>query len=98
MEISQKRLKELERAESKLLALEAGGVDNWENYGDSLEEWSKKVEKEDKLEELLADIEVTLAQGVDEPAGRGAGYGFKESVQLEALEILKEYFKEFELK
>jgi uncharacterized protein YbaP (TraB family) len=98
MEISQKRLKELERAESKLNALEAGGVDNWENYGDSLDDWSRKIEKEDKLEELLADIEVTLAQGVEEPAGQRAGYGFKESVQMEALDILKDYFKEFELK
>ncbi len=29
-------------AEAKLSALEAGGVDNWEWYGDSLQEYYKK--------------------------------------------------------
>ena len=32
IEITTKRLKSLEMAESKLNALEAGGVDNWEFY------------------------------------------------------------------
>ena len=33
VKINVKRLKQLERAASKLSALEAGGVDNWEWYG-----------------------------------------------------------------
>lgn len=37
-EITAERLKTLERAEAKLQALEAGGVDNWEWYGESLKE------------------------------------------------------------
>lgn len=34
--IDLKRLKELEKAEQKLLALEAGGVDNWEWYDEAM--------------------------------------------------------------
>ena len=42
MEISEKRLKELERAEAKLNALENYGVDNWEGYGDALTEYHQE--------------------------------------------------------
>ncbi|QDP66007.1 MAG: hypothetical protein GOVbin631_68 [Prokaryotic dsDNA virus sp.] len=42
--ISAKRLKELERIEAKLAALEAGGVDNWEGYDISLEPFRKEDE------------------------------------------------------
>lgn len=38
VKISEKRLKELERAAAKLQALENGGVDNWEWYSESLKE------------------------------------------------------------
>ena len=47
MKIEPKRLKELERAEAKLNALEAGGVDNWDNYDVSLEEYRAVNELED---------------------------------------------------
>jgi len=47
VKIEPKRLKELERAEAKLNALEAGGVDNWDNYDDSLEEYRAVNELED---------------------------------------------------
>jgi len=36
MEITEERLKELERAEAVLEALQAGGVDNWEGYEEAL--------------------------------------------------------------
>lgn len=36
--ISPERLNELKHAEVKLSALEAGGVDNWEGYDDSMHE------------------------------------------------------------
>ena len=39
--ISKKRLEYLERAYTKLTCLENGGVDNWEWYGESLEEFRK---------------------------------------------------------
>ncbi len=38
IKISAKRLKELERAQAKLQALENGGVDNWEWYHDALKD------------------------------------------------------------
>lgn len=37
-------LKKLLRAEAKLLYLEAGGVDNWDWYGDSLDEFFERDE------------------------------------------------------
>lgn len=36
--ITEERLKELLEAEASLLALECGGVDNWDWYSDSLED------------------------------------------------------------
>lgn len=75
VKVQEKRLKELERAYAKLQALENGGVDNWEWYGESLKEWNK----ENALEELFEDtyeelLEILVEARVDEPAGRGCGY------------------------
>lgn len=42
--MNQSRIEELERAERKLQALEAGGVDNWEFYGEALSDWHKDNE------------------------------------------------------
>jgi hypothetical protein len=47
--MSSKRIQELLNAERKLNALEAGGVDNWEGYGEALDE----IRKEDKLEDVV---------------------------------------------
>ena len=55
MKISKQRVEELERSEAKLLALESGGVDNWENYDDSLKEYRKE-----KAELDLAQIGINL--------------------------------------
>lgn len=38
IEITEERYEELLDAEKKLDALEAGGVDNWQWYGDSLKD------------------------------------------------------------
>jgi len=46
MEISEKEYKELKTDQRKLRALEAGGVDDWEWYADSLEDFFKEEEKE----------------------------------------------------
>jgi tRNA A37 N6-isopentenylltransferase MiaA len=74
--ITEKRLKELERAEAKLYALEAGGVDNWEWYSESLKEWRKENQEEELMDELIENIHQIFAESasVDEPAGRGCGY------------------------
>jgi len=75
VKISAKRLKELERAESKLNALEAGGVDNWDYYGESLRDWFKETELEEIIESFIENAAQILAEDseVDYPAGREAG-------------------------
>lgn len=76
VKISARRLKELERAQAKLNALEAGGVDNWEWYSESL----KGFHQEERLEELFEEyvdsiLEVCSEEGdVEYPAGREAGH------------------------
>jgi hypothetical protein len=47
--MSSKRIQELLNAERKLNALEAGGVDNWEWYDESL----KTIRKEDSLSDVV---------------------------------------------
>ena len=90
-EITHKRLKELERAESQLLALEAGGVDNWDNYDDALAEYRKENEVQERREALLEDLMCALAEGAHEPSERGAGYAFDADSEREAMKILETY-------
>jgi len=72
MSYSKQRLKELERAEAKLNALEAGGVDNWEWYGESLKEYNAENEIEEKRDELLDELETVFGGCAYEPSERGA--------------------------
>ena len=46
IQITQKELKDLQRAKAKLDALEAGGVDNWEWYSESHKDFRKETELE----------------------------------------------------
>ena len=97
MSITAKRLKELERAEAMLQALEAGGVDDWDNYDDSLVEYRAAYELEEKRELLLDKLELVFGMCAFEPSERGAGIAFTDDVQSQAMSILKEmdvYFKE----
>lgn len=97
MTISAQRLKELERAEAKLNALEAGGVDNWEWYGESLKEYRKENEIEEKRDELLDELEVAFGESAYEPSERGAGIAFGDEARDNALVILEKFgviFKE----
>ncbi len=73
--VDEKRLKELERAYAKLQALENGGVDNWEWYGESLKEWHKENRLEELLDEVIENVHDIMVDGVDHdfPAGREAG-------------------------
>lgn len=92
MNISEERLKELEDAETKLLALEAGGVDNWEYYDKSLESYYKKKEIEDCFDSLVEDeIYEIITENVEEPAGRGCGYGLRS----EAYFLIKRCIRKF---
>ncbi len=57
MTITKKRYIELMRAEEVLNRLEAGGVDNWEWYGESL-----NPEEEPILEEFVEMLDKTLKE------------------------------------
>lgn len=77
IQLTEARIKELLKAERKLNALEAGGVDNWEWYSESLAE----IYKEDEIEAIVREfVEHDLHDNylvedteVDFPAGRDAG-------------------------
>jgi hypothetical protein len=88
MKMSKIVTKEIERRLALLDALEAGGVDNWEGYDFATEELRKQAAIEERCEEIMESICEILSQGVEEPAGRGAGYGFKTDNYCEALDIL----------
>ncbi|MCK5616358.1 hypothetical protein KAR91_81605 [Candidatus Pacearchaeota archaeon] len=90
MTLSKERIKELERKEAKLNALEAGGVDNWKWYGEALKEYNNTIRLEKKLEEILEDIEVALLEGAYEPSERGAGYSTTEESRDNAMIVLKD--------
>ena len=68
MSISEKRLKELERAEAKLNALEAGGVDNWEGYGESLQSYHEENELEESRSYLINDLAQIFGECAYEPS------------------------------
>ncbi len=72
--LTKERIKELERAELKLQALESGGVDNWAFYDEAMDNYNKMIEKEEKIKVLLAEIEEELFEGAYEPSEKGAGF------------------------
>jgi len=88
-QISSQRLKELERTEKKLQALEAGGVDNWENYDDSLEAYHAEHELEEQMEGLLDDLSCIFGECAYEPSERGGGIAFRGEAYEQALKLLR---------
>lgn len=80
--------KEIQRKLAKLEALEAGGVDNWEYYDVSLENWRAETEAEAAAESIIDDILSVIHDHIEEPAGRGCGYGIKTKGYQLATEIL----------
>lgn len=92
--IDKKRLKELEKAEAKLNALENGGVDNWEWYDQAMTSYNDSIELEEKCEELLEEIECALLVGVYEPSERGAGFAASDDAREQTLEILMRFAKD----
>lgn len=91
--IDSEKLKELQLAQSKLNALEAGGVDNWEWYDESLESWHKENEYEEALEQFIDNLNDILAEAeVDQPAG--SGYGYSITISESGEEFLKGLIKD----
>lgn len=69
---------------SKLDALEAGGVDNWEWYGEALKEWfaeNEKIELAESFVDELCEI-ICCDCKIEQPAGQGAGYGISDTKPL----------------
>ncbi len=87
IKITHGRLKELEQAAAKLAALEAGGVQSWEWYDASLEEFNKSAERAEAIEECLNEIEVALLASAYEPSERGAGMCSTHEGRVEAEKI-----------
>jgi hypothetical protein len=85
-------LKSLEKQAKKLACLEAGGVDNWEFYDDSLEVFYREEEMEEALSSLvqniIEDMYENVLQCVEEPSGRGGGYGLRKEGEENLRSIL----------
>ena len=86
--ISAERLKKLERMEAKLNALEAGGVDNWDYHDDALREYYLENEIEERMDNLIGDLEQAFGECAYEPSERGAGIAFNEGVASDVIKIL----------
>ena len=65
----------MERRIAKLDALEAGGVDGWEWYDESLKDWYAENEIDERIKSAIDDLnEILVEAEVDQPAGPGCGY------------------------
>lgn len=94
--ISERDLEELRMAASKMAALDAGGVDNWEFYGEALEGWSAENELKENLNDLIAELSNIFGECAYEPSERGAGIAFDDDVYAEAMKMLVEKKVRFE--
>ena len=92
--MDKKRIKQLLRAEAKLHALEARGVDNWDWYEESLKEYYNTVQLEEDVESLVEDLSVILLHGAHEPSERGAGYATTQECLDEAVGVILHFIKD----
>ena len=78
VKIGKSEYEKIQRRLSKLDALEAGGVDSWEWYEESLRDWLADEELDECLDGLIGDLNDILAEArIDEPAGRGCGHSIE---------------------
>jgi hypothetical protein len=88
--IDSKELKRLQIAAAKLAALDAGDVDNWEWYDESLKDFRATIQREEDLESLLDELCVILFTSAYEPSDRGTGFACTETAKADALKLLHE--------
>ena len=75
IKVSKSEYEKMQRNLRKLEALEAGGVDSWDFYGDSLKDWRKENELHELVGGCIENINDILVDAeVGEPAGSGCGY------------------------
>ena len=74
IKISKAEYEKMQRQIAKLEALEAGGVDSWEWYSESLKNWFAENELIELMDDTIDGInDVLIDAEVDYPAGREAG-------------------------
>ena len=88
--MNQKQIDELLESEAILNALMIAGVDNWDGYDDALAEYRAEKSRKEAIETVIDNALADLATCVEEPAGRGCGYGFTSA----AYDILRFAIKE----
>lgn len=97
IKISKREYDKLQRASRKLEALEAGGVDNWEWYSESLKQFNEEEAFSELLEEYTNSIleECSLGGDVDYPAGREAGHSimFDSEVEDTIQSLLRKFYQ-----
>lgn len=98
VKITKRYLKNLERAYSKLEALEAGGVCNWERYGESLKEFRQEEELDDLIAKHVDNICQTVAEDctIEYPSCREAGAAimFPDGVEEQIEKWIRKFLKE----
>lgn len=72
--ISKSEIERLRMIESKMAALEKGGVDNWEWYGESLASWREENEVKELKSNLFNELLELFGQSAYEPSETGAGF------------------------
>lgn len=97
MEITKSRLKELEKLEAKMIALEGAGVDNWEGYGIAMEKIEEQEEIDSKIDQAVTKALEVLQESAFEPSERGAGFAATEEAQEEVYDILTKVINELRM-
>lgn len=97
MSISAARMKELLRAEAKLSALEAGGVDNWCGYDDALSDLRRDQEREETVDGVISDLIENSFDffEIDQPAGAGCGYRVDVKDHASLFKLLKTFAENY---
>jgi len=91
MKITQQKLIELERAQRKLLALEAGGVDNWEWYSEALKDFNREEEIDERIDALIDELQIIFGECAFEPSERGAGIAFEEDAYKQVIKLFNDH-------
>lgn len=98
VKITRRYLKTLERAQAKLQALEAGGVDNWEWYSESLKEFRQEEELDELIAKHVDNICQTVAEDctVEYPSCREAGVAimFPDGVEEQIEKCIRKFLQE----
>ncbi len=94
--MNKSRIEELERKERKLEALEAGGVNNWEWYSESLKGYYEDEQHNENVSNLIDELSDVFGSCAYEPSERGAGIAFNDDTHAEVAAVLINFKVKFE--